>query len=205
MHRHMWYSATMSERASSRTVRHPLYSIGHGNRSLEEFLNLLRLLRIDCLGDVRSCPASRRNPHFDKESLQPALGEVGISYAWFPDLGGFRRKGLGSKSPHTALKSTGFRNYADYMTTDSFRNAADKLDHLASFGSACFMCAETAPQRCHRFLLADYLCAQGIRITHILDVTCTTEHQLSKEATVIGDLIIYNRGEPQQMELKADD
>jgi uncharacterized protein (DUF488 family) len=99
----------------------------------------------------------------------------------------------------------GFRNYADYMNTSPFRTAVDHLTLLTDLGPTCFMCAETVPQRCHRLLLADYLWAQGIKVIHILDHSRTIVHELSRLATITGGRVIYNRPEPQQMELKPND
>ena len=82
------------------------------------------------------------------------------------------------------LKSTGVRNYADYMATEPFRAAGARLSGQASLGPTCFMCAETLPQKCHRSLLADYLWMHGIETIHILDGHRTTAHHLSPLATV---------------------
>jgi len=170
-----------------------LYSIGHGNKSIETFMNLIQEFRIQHLADVRSYPSSRRNPHFNRKNLELVLDKSAISYTWFPDLGGFRRDGLGNTSPHVAIESPGFRNYADYMNTASFDAAANKLSQLVTLGSACFMCAETVPRRCHRSLLADYLFVQGFEVIHILDRQRTIVHELSRLATVKNNRIIYNR------------
>jgi uncharacterized protein (DUF488 family) len=183
----------MSTTATIKNTAPTLYSIGHGNRGSETFLALLQEHGIKFLADVRSYPSSKRNPHFDRENLEHMLNRSGISYTWFPDLGGFRREGLGNTSPHVALESPGFRNYADYMSTESFQTAAYKLSQLVTSGSACFMCAETLPQKCHRSLLADYLLMHGIETIHILDGHRTTVHQLSPLATVSKNRIIYNR------------
>jgi uncharacterized protein (DUF488 family) len=121
------------------------------------------------------------------------LNKSAISYTWFPDLGGFRRDGLGNTSPHVAIESPGFRNYADYMNTASFDAAANKLSQLVTLGSACLMCAETVPHRCHRSLLADYLFVQAFEVIHILVSQRTIVHQLSRLATVKNNRIIYNR------------
>jgi uncharacterized protein (DUF488 family) len=179
--------------AASKNSIYQLYSIGHGNRSSEEFLALLDSFQIKYLADVRSYPSSKRNPHFNRENLQLVLDQAGISYGWFPDLGGFRREGLGNQSPHVALKSPGFRNYADHMSTDSFSTAADKLIKLAASDPICIMCAETIPQRCHRLLLSDYLLVEGCEIIHILDHQRTILHQLSPLAAVRQKRILYNR------------
>ena len=181
------------------------YSLGHGSRSIKIFTNLLKEYSIAHLADIRSYPSSKRNPHFNQENLQRALNKVEISYTWFPDLGGFRRTGLGKESPHVALKSTGFRNYADYMATETFSAAVEKLRRLATLGPTCFMCAETAPHSCHRALLSDYLLVQEFKVIHILDSQRTLLHQLSPLASVIEGRLIYNRSEPQQLELNTHD
>jgi len=168
-------------------------------------MDLLHEFRMQHLADVRSYPGSRRNPQFDQENLEQMLNNSGISYTWFPNLGGFRREGLGEKSPHVALESQGFRNYADYMNTESFQTAAYKLSHLAALGSTCFMCAETLPHRCHRSLLADYLMVRGFKVIHIVDGQRTIVHHLSRLASLSEGQIIYNRIAPQQMELIHND
>ena len=190
------YSASMSTTVTRKDTAHPLYSIGHGNRSIEPFLALLLSFGIKYLTDVRSYPSSKRNPHFNRKNLEVTLGKAGISYGWFPNLGGFRREGLGSKSPHLALQRKGFRNYADYMRTESFRSAAYNLSRLVSLGPACFMCAETVPQRCHRLFISDFLLVHGIKVIHILDSQRTTVHELSRLATISKGRILYNRIAP---------
>ena len=195
----------MPTKATIKSTAPTLYSIGHGNRGSETFLALLNSFEVRHLADVRSYPNSKRNPHFDRENLELMLNRSGISYTWFPDLGGFRREGLGNTSPHVALESPGFRNYADYMSTESFQTAAYKLSQLVTLGSACFMCAETVPHGCHRSLLADYLLVQGFKVTHILDRRKTIVHEISRLASISEGRIIYNRTQSIQMELNEND
>ncbi|MBT8406881.1 MAG: DUF488 domain-containing protein, partial [Deltaproteobacteria bacterium] len=111
----------------------------------------------------------------------------------------------GNTSPHVTLESPGFRNYADYMSTESSQTAAYKLSQLATLGSSCFMCAETLPQRCHRSLLADYFLVQGIKVIHILDRRKTIIHEISRLANISEGRIIYNRTQPIQLELTEND
>jgi len=68
-----------------------IFTIGHSNRSLEEFLALRRAYEIRCLMDVRRFPHSRRNPQFDRELLAQQLPEHGRSYRHCPALSGRRR------------------------------------------------------------------------------------------------------------------
>ena len=78
------------------------------------------------LVDIRSFPMSRRLPHFNRESLESTLPAAGIRYVWMKELGG-RRKKIRDDSPNMALRSSGFRNYADYMLTEEFQQGIAEL------------------------------------------------------------------------------
>jgi uncharacterized protein (DUF488 family) len=183
------------------TQESKIYSIGHGNRTWEAFLALLQCFGIEHLADIRSYPCSRRNPHFNQDRLQASLAQAGVSYAWFPDLGGLRRKGLGNRSPHHALTTPAFRNYADHMGSAIFAAAVRNLVVSAGMACTCFMCAETAPQRCHRLFLADYLLIQGVQVIHILDLERSTLHSLSPHAAVREGSLIYDSPPSRQLDL----
>ena len=68
-----------------------LYTIGHSNRSMEEFLELLKEHEILEVVDIRSLPGSNKYPHFNSENLANVLAENGLKYFWLPKLGGLRR------------------------------------------------------------------------------------------------------------------
>src|SRR5262249_32551486 len=102
----------------------PIFTIGHSNLSQERFLELLAQHQIEALVDIRRFPASRKFPHFNQQSLAAALQEAGIEYHWLEGLGGRRpRQDGGGASPNEGLENAGFRNYADYMLTEEFREA----------------------------------------------------------------------------------
>ncbi|HVV92548.1 MAG TPA: DUF488 family protein, partial [Hyphomicrobiales bacterium] len=75
--------------------RLPFFTIGHSNRSLEEFVALLGGPGVDRVVDVRTVPMSRANPQFNRDALPEALAPLGISYDHVPALGGFRGKARG--------------------------------------------------------------------------------------------------------------
>ena len=58
-----------------------IHTIGHSTRTQDELIALLTEAGVELLIDVRSWPRSRRNPQFDAEVLEAALGEAGIGYA----------------------------------------------------------------------------------------------------------------------------
>ena len=126
-----------------------LFTIGHSTRTLNELIEALQAHGIQTLVDIRSFPMSRRLPHFNRESLEKSLPEAGIRYVWMKELGGRRRK-IRDDSPNVALRSPGFRNYADYMLTEDFQHAINELVRLAEHSRTAYMCAERLYFRCHR-------------------------------------------------------
>ncbi|MEM4524360.1 MAG: DUF488 domain-containing protein, partial [Archaeoglobaceae archaeon] len=116
-----------------------IYTIGHSNRDFNSFLNLLLYFGIEVLIDVRRFPVSRFE-YFNAENLQ-IIRNYGIEYVQKPNLGGFRRKIL-KDSPNKAIKSPGFRNYADYMLTEDFRKEIEDLVEIAKKRKTAIMCAE---------------------------------------------------------------
>src|SRR5262245_52505027 len=133
-----------------------IWTVGHGNRPLEELVALLEQAGVVCLVDVRAYPASRRHPQFERNALERSLAAAGIRYVWEgKGLGGRRRPT--AESPHVALRVPAFRAYADHMMTREFHDAIDRLTVIADVHPAAIMCAERLPWQCHRFLISDYL------------------------------------------------
>ena len=167
-----------------------LYTIGHSTRPLDEFLKILRAHSIATLIDIRAFPMSRRMPYFNRESLQESLQKENIQYVWMKELGG-RRKKLRDDSPNIALRNDSFRNYADYMLTPEFRQAAQRVSEFAQRAPAAIMCAEKVFFHCHRMLVSDYFTLHGTEVLHIQDTTPPRSHVVTKEARLIEEQVIY--------------
>jgi uncharacterized protein (DUF488 family) len=157
---------------------------------LEELIAGLQAHGIQTLVDIRSFPMSRRLPHFNREALEKSLPEAGIRYVWMKELGG-RRKKIREDSPNVALRSPSFRNYADYMLTDDFRQAIEELVRLAEHSRAAYMCAERLYFRCHRMLVSDWLVAHGHEVLHIDGTGPAKPHRLMDEARLVDGQLIY--------------
>jgi uncharacterized protein (DUF488 family) len=166
-----------------------IFTIGHSNRTAEEFVELLVKNEITAVIDVRRFPTSKL-PYFKGEYLRQILSEAGIEYYWLPGLGGFRKK-IVDESPNVSIKSEGFRNYADYMLTNEFRLVIEELQGIASSKLSVIMCAERFYWKCHRKFISDYLVMKGWRVIHILDERLV-EHRISRYARVEGERIIYD-------------
>lgn len=172
-----------------------LYTIGHSTRSFEELVGLLREHGVERLADIRRYPGSRRYPHFSRDSLEVTLPAEGIAYLHVPELGG-RRKPR-PDSPNTAWRNEQFRAYADHMSTAEFRDAVDSL--LASPVRTAVMCAEAVPWRCHRNLLSDELVRRGIEVVHILSPGATRLHQLTPDAKIEADHVVYPASDQREL------
>ncbi|NPE31929.1 DUF488 domain-containing protein, partial [Methanococcoides sp. SA1] len=61
-----------------------IYTIGHSTHELEYFLEMLDKYNINCVVDIRSLPASRFNPQYNKKNIHKSLGENGIDYIHMP-------------------------------------------------------------------------------------------------------------------------
>jgi len=177
-----------------------IYTIGHGNRRIEELLELLAAARIELLVDIRAFPGSRRHPQFRREALRAGLADKDIDYRWMGDTLGGRRAPL-DDSPHVAL-AAGVRGFADYMRTYQFQTATEELVLLARQASKlAVMCAETTPEHCHRSLLADYLTMGGNPVTHLVDRDVTREHGISMTARITESGLTYDRHATRELSL----
>ncbi|HDN05942.1 MAG TPA: DUF488 domain-containing protein [Candidatus Bathyarchaeota archaeon] len=129
-----------------------IWTIGHSNRSLETFLNLLNEHKIQVLADVRRFPTSKLE-HFKREALEKWLPKQGIEYVWLgEELGGYRRGG-----------------YKKHMRTELFREGIKKLLEIARNKRTCIMCMEVNPKYCHRRFISAHLERKGVRVIHIIN------------------------------------
>ena len=173
------------------TPRTTVWTVGHGNRQLEEFLALLKGAAIECLVDVRAYPASRRHPQFAREALEKSLASAGIRYIWEGRALGGRRKSA-KESPHIALRNPQFRAYADHMMSGEFRDAVDRLAGIGRASRTAIMCAERLPWQCHRFLVSDYLEAHGTRVVHLIGEAAAREHSVNPIARLHEGALVYD-------------
>ena len=186
-----------------------IWTIGHSTRTIDEFISLLKANEINLLADVRTWPASKRYPHFNKDALAKSLSEQGIRYEHFPELGGKRKSKPDSRN--TAWRNASFRGYADYMETEQFQNGIERLLNIAGQGAATWavaekrydgseavtpcaiaiMCAEAVWWRCHRSLIADCLKARGVEVLHVLGATKVDPHPYTPAARIVNGELSY--------------
>jgi uncharacterized protein (DUF488 family) len=156
-----------------------IYTIGHGNKIIETFLDELKAYDIKYLIDVRSKPFSKWSPHFNKDSLSNYLNTINIKYVNMGDqLGGLPkdRKLYGDgKVIYSKLSNSGpFKKGIQRIVTASNK----KLD-------IAMMCSEADPEQCHRSkLIGGELAQLNIPVTHIKSIdNIVTQEELYYEMT----------------------
>ncbi len=160
-----------------------IWTIGHSTRPFEDFISLLTAFQINHVINIRRYPGSKRFPHYNKEILTSSLEKKGFKYTHLEALGG--RRNPMPDSVNTAWRVKGFRGYADYMQTSSFKNSILQLEKIALAELSVFMCTEAVWWSCHRSLVSDYLKVNGWTVMHIMGKDKTQEHPFTKAATVI--------------------
>jgi len=168
-------------------------TIGHSNRSLEAFIELLEAHHVTRLADVRTVPRSRHNPQFNADVLPRSLADRGIAHTPMRELGGLRKPR--PDSVNQGWRNESFRGYADYMQTADFATAMASLLALAHRDHVAIMCAEALPWRCHRSLIADALVARGVAVAHITNKAPAKPHVLTSFARVEGERVTYPANE----------
>lgn len=157
----------------------PLYSIGHGNRKPEEFLELLKEHNIQYVVDVRSKPYSKFNPQFNQNELKFFLEQHGIKYVFMGDTIG------GRPEDRTCYDYEGKVDYEKVKTKEFFKTGIERLKTAYEKEiPLAIMCSESKPIECHRSkLIGKVLADDKIVLSHIDE-----KGKLKDQFTVINEL-----------------
>ena len=166
-----------------------IYTIGHSNRPIEDFIQILKAHQTECVVDVRTIRRSRHNPQFNADALEPSLKKAKILYVALPRLGGLRKPR--KDSCNLGWRNASFRGFADYMETPEFEEGVRELIALAEKKRTAIMCAEAVYWRCHRSLIADALLARGMTALHIFDDQKVKPHRLTSFGRIEEGRVTY--------------
>lgn len=143
------------------SARPTLYSIGYGNRPLDEFIRLLNHYSIGVVCDVRSTPYSGRFPEFSREPLQLALNHQRIRYMFMGDV-------LGARPSDPDCYENGRASYAAMARSSAFAQGIERIEIGVEKYTVAIMCAEKDPMDCHRaILISRRLASDGLNVLHI--------------------------------------
>ena len=144
------------------STRPSLFTIGHSDHGMAEFVSLLARHGVDVVGDVRSQPYSRFHAQFDRETLAEALANNGVRYIFFGRELGARRSERESYRGNQA-------RYDLIGRLPAFREGLAQIRRLLVSDRVCLLCAEKDPITCHRaVLVCRHLRREPIDIGHIL-------------------------------------
>jgi uncharacterized protein (DUF488 family) len=140
----------------------PIFTIGYGSRSLDDFVRVLQAHDVEYLIDIRSAPYSRFKPEFSKNELEAELRQHAIRYVYLGDKLGGRPEDrdcyVDDKVVYARVKEKAF--YRDGIAR--IEAAHQKRLRIA------LMCSEGKPEECHRSkLIGESLAELGIPVAHI--------------------------------------
>lgn len=138
-----------------------VFTIGHSNHELDQFVDLLKLHDVEMVCDVRSHPYSRFNSQFNRETLEARLRAAGIAYL-------FLGPELGARTADPSCLDGGKVRYDRLAQTASFRRGIERVRQESQSRRIALMCAEKEPLDCHRTILVSRsLDALGLDVRHI--------------------------------------
>lgn len=144
------------------SARPALFTIGHSNRELADFVHLLQTHHINAVADVRSSPYSGRCPQYNRESLKVDLAKASIDYV-------FLGEELGARRTEPDCYDGDRADYRLIAACEGFQNGLRRLQRGMETRRITLMCAEKDPLDCHRFALICRHLRDDAQIDHIID------------------------------------
>ena len=140
-----------------------LFTVGHSNLSITDFISLITQYNIEAIADIRSYPYSRYLPHFNRNLLKFELLKAGIKYVFIGDELGARPKDLSCYINGTAV-------YNRIAISNSFKSGIERIIMGIDKYNISLMCSEKEPINCHRtILIGRYLQKLNLKTNHIID------------------------------------
>lgn len=141
-----------------------IYTIGHSNHEIVDFVALLKKHNVDVVLDVRSTPYSKRYPQYNQEELRLVLESHGLDYQsyglWF-----------GARQPDPEYYTPeGWLHYKAFTQSGTFDQGVRNLDLcITQSHSPALLCSEKDPFECHRAIMVGRaLSLKGYDLRHIL-------------------------------------
>ena len=121
-----------------------IYTIGHSNYEIDDFLKIVSNYTIDVIVDVRSSPYSNYCPQFNKDVIKNALSNAGVKYL-------FLGKELGARPSDPSCYYSGKVQFDLLRKTELFKQGIARLkDGQGKNCVLAIMCSEKNPIDCHR-------------------------------------------------------
>lgn len=162
-----------------------IYTVGFGNRRVDQLISILQEYNIRVLVDVRLGLVAET-----RDILRHALEEEDMEYHWAGrQLGGDRIPRPGSIN--TALEDE-LRGFADHMASEDFQIGLRQMIGIAGKRPTVMLFSKRLPDNCHRYLIADALMMKGFSVMHILDEAQDKLHVLSPTLRRESSELVYD-------------
>jgi uncharacterized protein (DUF488 family) len=160
-------------------INSTIYSIGHGNKDIKDFIAELKSFNIHFLLDIRSKPYSKWNPQFNQAALELELTNNGITYVFVGDTLG------GLPEDRSCYDSDGKVVYDLIKEKDFFKQGLKRLTTANEKRiKLAIMCSESKPEECHRSkLIGQELFKKDISLKHII-----SKMRIKSQETVMNEL-----------------
>jgi uncharacterized protein (DUF488 family) len=160
-------------------MKSTIYSIGHGNKKIEDFVKELKSFNILFLLDIRSKPYSKWSPQFNKENIERELKIQKINYVYVGDTLG------GLPEDRSCYDYTGKVVYDLIKEKDFFKTGLKRLTTANEKDiNLAIMCSESNPEECHRSkLIGQELLKKHISLNHIISF-----NKIKSQETVMNEL-----------------
>jgi uncharacterized protein (DUF488 family) len=148
-----------------------IYTIGHGVRDFDEFVELLLAHSISVLVDLRTSPWSKFAPQFNQSLVRDSLGASGVRYVFMGDNLGGRPDGSEFYDPDGRVR------YDKLALSESFLEGIKTLEDKRLTHTIAVFCSEADYLECHRYLLVgEVLSERGAHVLHIDKAGAIREH-----------------------------
>jgi hypothetical protein len=127
-----------------------LYTLGYEGLSIDSFINLLLMVDVQQVIDVREFAFSRRS-EYAKKNLDEALSLAGITYTGVPEVG------IPTKARKEILEDKSKEELLAYYESEILPDTgpyADEVARLVRKHNIALICHEEDPGQCHRSLFA---------------------------------------------------
>jgi uncharacterized protein (DUF488 family) len=142
-----------------------IFSIGHGNKDFDDFVEELQSFNVNYLIDIRSKPYSKWNTDFAQGMLKFLLTRQNMTYVYMGEE-------LGGLPKDTSCYVNGKVEYDILKTKDFFQKGLERLMLADKKGiNIAIMCSESNPAECHRTkVIGVELQKKGFNLRHIVGV-----------------------------------
>ncbi len=170
-----------------------IFTIGHSNHPIDDFLSLLEKHEIDVLVDTRSSPFSKFAPQFNQQNLKLSVKEAGRKYLFLGlELGGKPKDPI-------FYDDEGYVLYWKIAESELFRHAIQRVRTGIASYTVALLCSEEDPLHCHRrLLIGRVLRGLGVDLFHIRGSGLVQTESELEAATKTAQLAIFGGKNEEQ-------